>query len=662
MTAQSQQQEIEALRKRIQELEAERRAWRKLQSPYVIDPDTSLITDSKLYVLTTDANGIIASVSQSYLRLLGNIDREALIHKTSIFDVPLFQSQDAQQQLHAVFDSRAKVSIETRNVLPNSETVFIKHSARPIKDIGDFIGLVMVGEDITHQRDLQERLLEKQAEFRAIFRDLADAVILTDPDRIIKYVNPTALDIFGYSAQELIDQSSRILFASDEEWERVGHIRSEIMQHPERESSAVEITYRRKNGDLFLSQAMGAPLRDDDNRTFGFLGITRDVTEQRKIEQALQQSQQETAASRDALHRLITQLPIGIQVFDQNGTCIDVNQAHLDAFGVPHQDLLINRYNIFAAELARQTGTQEAAQRALAGETVQMGDVEFDFDRFADGAVTKRGKRIINITIFPIFDQHQQVVSIVGLYDDVTEERNAQQAQLDYAVQSERISVLEQLIRDISHDFKTPVTIISTNLYLLRKSSAASQFKYIERIDIQMTRMTKLIEGLITMSRLSQVQNFSFEQVNLVRILTEITSTKSSFAADKGIRLQADLKGERFIVLAEADELVRVFDNLVDNALHYTEMGGQVTIRCQQVKDFAEVKIEDTGIGITQEDIPHIFDRFYRADKARATDTGGTGLGLAIVQRIVELHGGTVMAESTPDVGSVFTVRLPLAT
>jgi two-component system phosphate regulon sensor histidine kinase PhoR len=112
-------------------------------------------------------------------------------------------------------------------------------------------------------------------------------------------------------------------------------------------------------------------------------------------------------------------------------------------------------------------------------------------------------------------------------------------------------------------------------------------------------------------------------------------------------------------VAADAEEFRRALVNLVENAVHYTLEGGAITVRTWANGSRIHIDIQDTGIGIGEADLPHIFESFYRADKARAMDTGGTGLGLAIVKRIIEMHNGTITVESAPGAGSTFHIELP---
>ena len=130
-------------------------------------------------------------------------------------------------------------------------------------------------------------------------------------------------------------------------------------------------------------------------------------------------------------------------------------------------------------------------------------------------------------------------------------------------------------------------------------------------------------------------------------------------AREKGIEMTASLRDQAATVDGDASRLTQVFYNLMDNAIKYTGRGGSVRVEMSRRDKKVIVKVIDTGIGIPKEDQLHIFDRFYRVDKARSRETGGTGLGLSIVKQIVLLHGGTVTVSSEEEKGSIFTVELP---
>jgi two-component system phosphate regulon sensor histidine kinase PhoR len=150
-----------------------------------------------------------------------------------------------------------------------------------------------------------------------------------------------------------------------------------------------------------------------------------------------------------------------------------------------------------------------------------------------------------------------------------------------------------------------------------------------------------------------------FSEVNLKTVAEELYEDCEILASEKKIRITLEA-GTPITIVGDRGRLRQLFLNLIDNAIKYTPEGGSVTVTVAKQDGMALFRVADTGIGIPPEDIPKIFDRFYRVDKARSRAMGGTGLGLSIAKWIAELHRGTIIVESVPQKGSVFTVRLPV--
>ncbi|MCX7930564.1 MAG: cell wall metabolism sensor histidine kinase WalK, partial [Chlorobi bacterium] len=149
------------------------------------------------------------------------------------------------------------------------------------------------------------------------------------------------------------------------------------------------------------------------------------------------------------------------------------------------------------------------------------------------------------------------------------------------------------------------------------------------------------------------------ELVDLSQLITDVCEDFELLAAEQGLRLVSDIP--QFVrIIGDRGRLRQVLINLLDNAIKYTPPGGTIRVVLSVEQPWVCLSISDTGVGIPAEDIPHIFDRFYRVDKARSRTVGGTGLGLAIVRWIVDAHGGTITLESTEGVGTTFHIRLPV--
>jgi signal transduction histidine kinase len=184
----------------------------------------------------------------------------------------------------------------------------------------------------------------------------------------------------------------------------------------------------------------------------------------------------------------------------------------------------------------------------------------------------------------------------------------------------------------------------------------------LHEVGAETERLGHLINDLLALARADEGRTLLDKQpVRLDLLAADVVATVEPLSVERGITLQVQAP-EPITVLGDEARLIQVLMNLLDNAITYTDVGGQVTVTVESRHDNACLTVSDTGFGIAQEDIPRIFDRFYRADPARSRTTGGSGLGLAIVEWIVRAHGGTISVESQVGDGSTFTVTLPLAT
>jgi signal transduction histidine kinase len=215
---------------------------------------------------------------------------------------------------------------------------------------------------------------------------------------------------------------------------------------------------------------------------------------------------------------------------------------------------------------------------------------------------------------------------------------------------------------DISHELRSPLTTILGNLSLLRRAKNLPEEEQREMLDemySEAERMHRLISDLLLLSQADSGLAINRAPVELDTLLLESYRMAKRRAGD---RLDIHLTHEdQAVVMGDADRLRQVLDNLINNAIRYTPEGGCIELSLHCLGDEAVITIADTGQGIAPEDLPHIFDRFYRADKARTRAAGGTGLGLSIVKWIVDAHNGRIEVESTPGEGSVFHIYLPVA-
>ena len=220
----------------------------------------------------------------------------------------------------------------------------------------------------------------------------------------------------------------------------------------------------------------------------------------------------------------------------------------------------------------------------------------------------------------------------------------------------------KEFTSDASHELRAPLAIIQaeSTLALHRERDVTEYKQSLEVIAQEVDHMARIIDQLLVLARSDAgKEQLCFEEVDLSRLLHDLTSEIDILCQDKGLTLALDAEAG-VVVRGDAGKLKELFLNLMDNAIRYTSRGGNISIALAKQGQTALVDIKDTGIGITREHIPHIFDRFYRVDKARSRAEGGSGLGLAICKHIVEAHGGTICVASGSGRGSTFSIRLPL--
>jgi len=234
---------------------------------------------------------------------------------------------------------------------------------------------------------------------------------------------------------------------------------------------------------------------------------------------------------------------------------------------------------------------------------------------------------------------------------DITEHRSLEKAKTDF-------------VSDVSHELRTPLTTIQSAVGLLERARERLdplEHRALELADGELRRIRGMVEELLTLAQMDSWQyQLEVGPTDLSRIVQTAMEFVKSKAERFGIEIYFDSTAEHRCV-CDAQKLYQVFLNLLDNAIKYSEAGARVDITIEESDSMLIVEVKDTGVGIPQEELGQLFERFYRVDKDRSRATGGSGLGLAISRQIVEMHGGDISVESEVGVGSTFRIRLPKA-
>lgn len=254
-------------------------------------------------------------------------------------------------------------------------------------------------------------------------------------------------------------------------------------------------------------------------------------------------------------------------------------------------------------------------------------------------------------------------VRVVSLRD-ISERKVEQQRSFDFALEQEKVRILQKFINDISHDLRTPLSVINTSIYLIEKlaSNPQRQQAQIEVLQGQATQVQRLLEDLITMSRLDKADtsDFAYLYLDIQELLTQLVEDCQNDALRKKQRLTfqpAAPPPPR--IFADPTQVKRMMRYLILNGVTYTPAGGEIVISTICEPTAVIISVRDSGPGIPEHKLPFIFDQFYRGDEARGGD-GGAGLGLTIARKIAQAHSGSITVQSKIGEGSDFRVSLPI--
>jgi len=341
---------------------------------------------------------------------------------------------------------------------------------------------------------------------------------------------------------------------------------------------------------------------------------------------------------------------------DLNSTITSWNPAATRMFGYSEQEAIGKSIRmIIPKEL--QSEEDVVLGKIRAGDKV---------DHYETVRQRKDGSRVnISLTVSPIRDDSGTIVGASKIARDITERvRLAAENERLYEIAREANRMKDEFLAVLSHELRTPLNSIVGYARLLRGGviSEDKAARGLETLERNATWLSQIIEDVLDVSRIvSGKIRLDVQPVELPLIVDNAVSTVQPAAEAKNVRLQTVIDPNVGPVSGDPDRLQQVVWNLVSNAVKFTPKGGRIQVRLERVNSHIEIIVSDTGVGITPEFLPYVFDRFRQAESGTTRKTGGLGLGLAIVRHIVEMHGGTVLATSAGEgLGATFTVRLPM--
>jgi PAS domain S-box-containing protein len=477
-----------------------------------------------------------------------------------------------------------------------------------------------------------------------LIRSMIDSLIVVNPDGTIRSVNQATLQLLGYEEQELLGQQIDILFPKKEGWNS-GKMKEAQLQKGG--IALAETMYRTKDGRTIPMLLSEAVMRNENGSVQGIIRVGKDMTEIKQAEEQL--LLHETALESAANAVVIT---------DRKGCITWANPSFTSLTGYSLEEVVGQDMRILKSGRHDHAFYQNLWDTILSGK-VWQGEV---INRKKDGSLYTEEE-----TITPVYDQNREISHFIGIKQDVTERKRGEETiRQAHETLKELDQLRSQFFSDISHEIRTPLTVIrgEAEVTLRGKEKPVAEYKTVLERIVQLTnQVNKLVGDLLFLSRSeSGTIEIVKHPLPLLDLLEEVYREALVLAEKKHIAVTLNSRDDTpIIVNGDPQRLRQLFMIIIDNAVNYTKPRGAIEVDMESDGASARVVVADNGVGIPEEDLPHVFQRFYRVKQGRQdVAQSGSGLGLHIAKWIAETHMGTVSIASVLDRGTTVTIELPL--
>ena len=511
-------------------------------------------------------------------------------------------------------------------------------------EAGKLVSVLSLVLDVTLATRIEEALRKSEAQYRLLFESNPQPMWVYDLLTLrFLAVNDAAVRHYGYSRTEFLDMTIKDIRPPED----VKLLEHYLASDGPDINDAGEWRHRKKDGTL-INVEITANRLSFGGRPAEFV-LVHDITEKKKAETALRISEDRYRDLVDNSHELIC-------THDLDGRVLSVNPWAARVLGYPQDSLvginirdgLLPEYRDKFDEYLRTVKTEGSARGTMKVRTA-TGEI-----RLWEYYNTLRTEGVEK----PI---------VRGMAHDATERRQALKREKEARLEAEAANrVKDEFLSTLSHELRTPLTAIMgwADLLLHDEVEREKQRQALETIFRNANSQCQLINDLLEVSRIITGKlRLEFVACELHSVIEAAIESIRPTAEAKGVLLQVLLEPNVDFVFGDRERLQQIVWNLLSNAVKFTRKGGLVQITLQKINSHVEIAVNDTGMGIKSDFLPHVFDRFRQADGSTTRTYGGLGLGLAIVRHLVELHGGTAWAESAGEnKGAKFTVRLPAMT
>jgi PAS domain S-box-containing protein len=636
------------------QLEESQERLRLFESIVVNANDAVLVTTTHI----DDPGPRILYVNEAFTRMTGYTREEVLGQSPRFLQGPN-TARATLAQIRTALAARQPVQVELINYCKDGSELWVELSITPVANAsGEYIHFIGIQRDITERKRTEEALRQSEEKYRFLTEATPQFVWIAQPDGQLNYCNQYWYDYSGLTQEQTLGSGwASVLHPEDrkrtlEQWNRAQEV-----------GDSYEIEYRVKRSTdgiyrWYLSRM--TPIRNEQGQIVKWMGTAIDIHDRKQAEEQLRQSQH-------FIQRIADTTPNILYLYDLlKQRYIYVNRRITDVLGYSQTEIC-------------EMGT-EVLQRLMHPEYLDRLPAYFhQFYSAEDGDILEFEYRMKGVdnewhwfcsrdTVFSRMadgSPHQ----LLGTAEDITvrKQNEAERAQLLAREQAARAAAeqanrtKDEFLAMVSHELRNPLSAVLAYSQLLqtRQLNESMINRALETIERNAKLQAKLINDLLDISRItSGTLRLNQLPIDLAIVVEAAIDTMHLAAQAKAITIESALEPVWGYVLGDMERLQQVIGNLLANAIKFTPEGGTIQVQLQYFDEYVQVKVSDTGQGISADFLPYVFDPFRQDD--RTNTMGGLGLGLAIVRYLVELHGGTIQVESPGEgQGATFTVELP---
>jgi PAS domain S-box-containing protein len=494
--------------------------------------------------------------------------------------------------------------------------------------------------NVTARKRFEEALQRQSEWLRTTLASIGDGLLITDAEGRLTFFNAAAESLTGWSQAEALGQPLEQRFATLDWWtgEPVSYLTALAAEDQGSTTQSLQLLLIARDGSERPIDATPSAVRDAAGASLGAIIVFRDVSERASSEETKRRLAAIVESSQDAV---ISK--------NRDGVILSWNDEAERLFGYSSQEA-VGRPITLIIPPDRLDEEREIMERLWRGERVE---------HFETVRVTKDGRRIdLSLTISPVRDSRGRIVGASKVARDIGDRKRAEAALREADVRKDAFLAL------LAHELRNPLAPILNGMHILRL--AGDDTKAVAQASGMMERqlglLVRIVDDLLDVSRISQDKlELRRSRVLLEDVISSAVETARPALEAAGHELILSCPSQPLHIDADLTRLAQVLSNLLNNSAKYTPPGGKVWLTAEARRSDLVISVRDNGIGIPKESLPRIFDMFSQVGRRIDRTTGGLGIGLALVKGLVEMHGGTVRAESEGSgQGSTFTLRLPV--